>query len=334
MTLFPLLWLVKSLFNPSTFLKNPHVQTILPLFLPTKTGDLYQEEYSFEDGDFTELVWNKKPKQPKNIVILFHGLGGSIHSHYISGMMNTLEEIGFNSVLMHFRGCGIKPNKKARMYHAGEIEDASSLIHHLQKKYPLAKLHAIGYSLGANMLLKLVASFKNKSPLHSAVAISAPLELEKCTRYIDQGFAKIYQHYLLKDLKSSLLNKVKHLDLKTDFDLDEARVKKIKTIYEFDDIFTAPVHGYKNAKEYYTQNSSRQFLKEIKIPTLLIHSKDDPFMPSSVFPEPDEISNSILYEVGNYGGHVGFIEGTLFKPEFWLEKRVKSFFIQDNTDNH
>ena len=317
---------MRSLFKPPRLLKNPHIQTILPLLLSTKRANYYTQEYTFSDGDFTDLVWNKKPEQPHNIVVLFHGLGGSINSHYIQGMMQALQEIGFASVLMHFRGCSGRPNKTKRMYHAGETEDARAFIESLQQEYPKSKIHAIGYSLGANMLLKLLASYQDNSPLSSAIAISAPLELEKCTRYINRGFAKVYQSYLLKDLKSALLVKVQKLDLKTDFGLDRARVKKIKTIFEFDDIYTAPVHGFKNAVDYYKQNSSRQFLKDIKVKTLLIHSLDDPFMPSSVFPSKEEISEAIIYEVGNFGGHVGFIEGSLIKPKFWLEKRVKRFF--------
>lgn len=301
---------------------------MLPLAFSSEAKDYYKEDFIFEDGDFTELAWSEKSKDPKHIVILFHGLGGSIHSHYIQGMMKTLSAINYTSVVMHFRGCSGKPNKTKRSYHAGETGDAKAFITHLKKSYPQAHLHAVGYSLGANMLLKLLAEYKEHSPLHSAVAISAPLELEKCTHHINQGFAKVYQVYLLKALKDSLLQKVRLLDLKSQYDLDEKRVKRIKSIYEFDDIYTAPVHGFKNAVDYYTKNSSRQFLKEIQTPTLLIHSLDDPFMPPSIFPDKKELSSSIVYEVGNYGGHVGFIEGTLFKPEFWLEKRVKKFFLE------
>jgi len=299
---------------------------MLPLALSANTQAYIQEDFTFADGDFTEIAWSEKPKNPQDIVVLFHGLGGSIHSHYIQGMMKTLKTLNYTSVVMHFRGCGSKPNKTKRSYHAGETGDAKAFINQLKKDYPQASLHAVGYSLGANMLLKLLAEYKDASPLKSAVAISAPLELEKCTHHINQGFAKVYQVYLLKALKEALLKKVEFLDLTREYGLDKKRIKKIKTIYEFDDIYTAPVHGFKNAVDYYKQNSSRQFLKEIQTPTLLIHSLDDPFMPPSIFPEKEELSESIVYEVGHYGGHVGFIEGSLFKPEFWLEKRVKRFF--------
>ena len=301
---------------------------MLPLAFSSNDKHSFKEDFTFEDGDFTELAWSQEPKNPKDIVILFHGLGGSIHSHYIQGMMKTLTSIDYTSVVMHFRGCSGRANTTERSYHAGETGDAKAFIAHLKQRYPKAILHAVGYSLGANMLLKLLAEYKEDSPLASAVAISAPLELDKCTHHINQGFAKVYQVYLLKALKAALLQKVQLLDLKSEYGLDEKRVKKIKTIYEFDDIYTAPVHGFKNAVDYYKQNSSRQFLKEIQTPTLLIHSFDDPFMPPSIFPKKEELSESIVYEVGHFGGHVGFIEGSLFKPEFWLEKRVKKFFTK------
>jgi predicted alpha/beta-fold hydrolase len=226
---------------------------------------------------------------------------------------------------MHFRGCGSRTNDSLRSYHAGETEDASFFIDTLKQDFPQARLHAIGYSLGGNMLLKLVSTYSEDSPLDSAVAVSTPLELETCTLHLSKGFAKLYQYYLLKDLKTHLLQKAHKLDLLTPLGLSIQRIKDIKSIYEFDDIYTAPVHGFSDAHEYYTRNSSRQFLSEIKMPTLMIHAQDDPFMPSSVFPKVHELSKSIQFELYENGGHVGFIEGSLLQPRFWLQKRIQSF---------
>jgi predicted alpha/beta-fold hydrolase len=175
------------------------------------------------------------------------------------------------------------------------------------------------------MLLKLISTYTEASPLDSAVAVSTPLELETCTLHLNKGLANIYQFYLLKDLKAHLLKKAYKLDLVTTLGLSIKRIKAIKSIYEFDDIYTAPVHGYSDAHEYYTRNSSKQFLSEIRTPTLMIHAHDDPFMPASVFPSGKELSESIQFELYEHGGHVGFIEGSLFQPSFWLQKRIQSF---------
>lgn len=319
------------LFKPAKYLGNPHLQTIFPLLVTAVKPPYLREEFFFEDGDFTEIVWSQDPaaKDYKHVTVLFHGLGGSIDSHYIQGMMNNLKEIGHLCVLMHFRGCGIKDNNSIRSYHAGETEDARAFISYLQKRFSQARLHAIGYSLGGNMLLKLLSSYAYKTPLFSAVAVSTPLELETCAHHLSKGFAKVYQRYLLKDLKAKLLIKSKRLDLITPLGLSSKHIKNIKSIYEFDDVYTAKIHGFKDALDYYDKNSSKQFLKGIKIPTLMIHAKDDPFMPSSVLPSKEELSQMISFELNENGGHVGFVEGTLFSPGFWLEKRVKRFFQEE-----
>lgn len=314
-------------FTPGTLISNPHLQTILPLVLSHAKVDYVKEEFTFEDGDFTEIVWSEEhqSKTYSDVVVLFHGLGGSAESTYIHEMMMHLKRMGHLCVLMQFRGCGSRTNDTVRSYHAGETEDARFFIDTLKESFPQARLHAIGYSLGGNMLLKLVSTYTENAPLHSAVAVSTPLELEACTLYLNKGIAKIYQHYLLRDLKSNLLQKAHKLDLVTTLGLSTKRIKAIKSIYEFDDIYTAPVHGFSDAHDYYTRNSSRQFLSGIKMPTLMIHAHDDPFMPSSVFPSSKELSESIQFELYKNGGHVGFIEGSLLQPRFWLPKRIQSF---------
>jgi uncharacterized protein len=314
-------------FTAGKFIRNPHLQTILPLFLSHAKVDCLTEELYFQDGDFTEIVWSEVPESKafSDIVVLFHGLGGSSDSVYIQEMMQHLKQMGYLGVLMHFRGCGSRTNDTARSYHAGETEDADFFIHRLKQRFPQARLHAIGYSLGGNMLLKLVSTYAEDAPLSSAIAVSTPLELETCTLHLNKGLAKLYQLYLLKELKAHLLQKAYKLDLVTALGLSVKRIKAIKSIYEFDDIYTAPVHGFSDAHEYYTRNSSRQFLAKIKTPTLMIHAHDDPFMPASVFPDEKELSASVRFELYEHGGHVGFIEGGLFQPRFWLQKRIQSF---------
>ncbi|MEA3523447.1 MAG: hydrolase, partial [Campylobacterota bacterium] len=273
---------------------------------------------------------NKKPQSSTNtpIVTLFHGLEGSYKSPYIIGMMSALEKAGFSSVVMHFRGCSGKENLLPRSYHSGETGDAKAWIAHLQKCYPHAPLFAIGYSLGGNMLLKLISEWGESSPLKASVSISAPMQLDICANQMNRGFSKIYQAHLVKHLNHSLTKKYQKHPMQSLLSFKEKDIKTIKTFWEFDNIYTAPIHGFASAKDYYKRSSSKQFLKDIKQKTLIIHALDDPFMTPEVIAKPEEISENIEMELYPHGGHVGFISGSFFNPKYWLEKRIPHYFMQ------
>ncbi len=227
---------------------------------------------------------------------------------------------------MHYRGTSGKENNLARSYHSGDTADAFSFISSLKSRYPKAKLYAVAYSLGANMLLKLLGESGHNSNLEAAVCVSAPMQLDICADSMNRGFSRLYQTNLLKDLKISLDKKYDRHDMKSLINLKREDIKNIKTFWEFDDAYTAPIHGFSSAKDYYTKSSSKQFLKDIKTPTLIIHSLDDPFMTPEVLPKEDEISKNVTLEVSKKGGHVGFISGSFLKPKYWLEDRVVEFF--------
>ena len=315
-------------FKPSFLLKNRHLQTVYAsLFrrLPIKNFEI--EKFILSDGDFLECYWQKVDNHQKStpVVILFHGLAGSYKSPYIQGTLQELKKAGFSSVVMHFRGCSGKENLKPRSYHSGDTQDAYEFIHSVKQRYPQAKLFAVGFSLGANILLKLLGEKKSDSILSAAVAISAPMLLDVCATHINKGFSKFYQKLLLKNLKRDLEKKYDKFAMEKHIHLKKNDIKKLKTFWEFDDAYTAPIHGFSSAQDYYTKSSSRQFLKFITIPTLIIHAKDDPFMPSDVLPTHNEISSTIRLEISEYGGHVGFVSGNLFHPEYWMEKRIVKF---------
>ena len=227
---------------------------------------------------------------------------------------------------MHFRGCSGKANLLPRSYHSGDSGDALEFITHLRNSYPNSKLFGLGYSLGANMLLKLLGEKRKLSMLKGAVAISPPMQLDICADFMDKGFSKIYQKRLLKDLNRALDKKYDLHDMQTLIGLRREDINNLKTFWEFDDVYTAPIHGFKSAQDYYTQCSSKQYLKWITTPTLIIHAEDDPFMTSDVIPKEDELSCSITLDVSPHGGHVGFVSGTLFEPIYWSEDRVVEFF--------
>ena len=315
-------------FTPSFSMRNQHIQTLYQTFFrKIKTPKFEIEKFILEDGDFLESYWHKTKNSQANtpIVIIFHGLAGSYDSPYIKGIMTTLALKGFNTVLMHFRGCSGKPNIFPKSYHSGETGDGLYFIKSLKKRFPKAKLFAVGYSLGGNMLLKLLGEEKENSLISAAVSISPPMQLDICADAINQGFSLIYQKRLVNDLNKALIKKYAVNDIESHIGITKEDVKKLKTFWDFDSAYTAPIHGFKSAQDYYTQCSSRQFLKDIHTPTLIIHSSDDPFMDKAMIPLENELSDYVTLELSKYGGHVGFIGGTFFKPDYWLEKRIVNY---------
>jgi len=240
--------------------------------------------------------------------------------------MSELSASGFDSVVMHFRGCSGNDNRLPRSYHSGDSGDALEFITNLKQRYPNRKLYAIGYSLGANMLLKLLGELGENKLLAKAVCVSAPMLLDVCANKMNKGFSRYYQHRLLKDLKFALDTKYDKHNMQALIGLQRDNISKLKTFWQFDDVYTAPIHGFKSAEDYYAKSSAKRYLKTIQTPTLIIHSLDDPFMTPEVIPTDKELSKSIRLELTQHGGHVGFIAGSIFKPSYWLEKRVLAFF--------
>ncbi len=312
------------MFQPHPLLKNPHLQTLYaPLLRKQKAPTVEIETFELEDGDFVECYWHlQRPKDTRPIVILFHGLAGSFHSPYIQGLMRTLHAQKMASVVMHFRGCSGKPNRLPRSYHSGDTADAKAWIYYLHEHYPNNPLYAVGYSIGGNMLLKLLGEEQEQIPLNFAIAISAPMDLKIAADTLQHGFAKLYQAHLLKPLKAMLLNKYQMFDMKSILKREEEEIKKIKTVKEFDDFYTAPIHGFKSALDYYEQSSSKPFLGKITTQTKIIHAIDDPFMTPEVLPNQGEYSSWVQLEVYPHGGHVGFVQGGTLKPKYWLEHRI------------
>lgn len=316
-------------FEPAFGLKNRHLQTIYSSFFrKNKHLDIEIETFKLSDGDFLEAYWLNKPMKDSTvpIVVIFHGLEGSFSSPYINGIMYSLSKSGFSCVLMHFRSCSGKLNLKAKSYHSGQTEDAKEFIYSLNKRFISNDLFAIGYSLGGNMLLKLLGECSDKIPLKKAISVCAPLDLSLCADIISQGFSSFYEKKFLKSLKKTLLLKYEQHDMKSLILFKKENVKHIKTIREFDEVYTSKLNGFINASSYYKQCSSKQFLKDIKIKTLLIHSLDDPFMTQEVLPTKEELSSFITLEVHKHGGHLGFISGSICNPIYWLDKRIISYF--------
>lgn len=319
---------INSTFKPAWWLSNRHLQTMAPKLLRFKdTINTVDETIELPDGDFLDLAWTQDPlKSPdKPIVMVLHGLEGSINSHYAKGMMNAIKKKGWIGLLMHFRGCSGRPNRQGHSYHSGDTWDVHYCSALLQERFPEHKKAILGFSLGGNVVTQFLAQAPN-APFTCAAVICAPLHLESCSVRINQGFSKVYQKYLIDMLKDSTAEKI-DLELLTHINKDE--LHNITTVYDFDTKVTAVINGFESAEDYYQKASGLYVLEEIKHPTLVIHALDDPFLCHQAIKGLELNNKHVNLEISNTGGHVGFIAGSNpFKPHFWLETRVLDFIEQ------
>jgi uncharacterized protein len=317
-----------STFKPAWWLKHAHLQTIFAKYLsPRKRQKTVSEVLPLPDGDELQLNWMQPARVAKDapMVVILHGLAGNIHSHYIQNLLAHCRQQRWPAVVMHFRGCNGQPNKMPRAYHSGDTADFAFVLQEIQQRFEQQKLVAVGFSLGANVLVKYCGELHPQNPLQAAVAVCPPLDLAASASRINQGSSKLYQHYLLNRLKQATIEKLRRFP---DFPLPLTvrQVKHMRSIEQFDEQFTAPIHGFANAQDYYHKASGKAYLRHIDIPTLVIHASDDPFLSSSVVPSAAEMSQHVQFEVTDGGGHVGFISGNSpLKPRFWLNQRVTDF---------
>jgi predicted alpha/beta-fold hydrolase len=309
-------------FKPAWWLPGPHLQTLWPSLCrrnPAKLN-LKRERVELPDGDFLDLDWigTEGP-----IVMILHGLEGSVYSPYAQGMLQTFEQKGWRGLFMHFRGCSGEPNRLPRSYHSGETTDLAFIVEHIRRRERGVPIAAIGFSLGGNVLLKWLGETGAANPLVAAIAVSVPFELKKTIKRVQQGFSRIYQWHLLYCLRKRLTEKFKSYPAP----LDIPEMSAIRSISDFDEKITVPLHGFRDTEEYYQVSSSRQYLSKIKVPTLLLQAEDDPFMTMDAIPELSELSDQVTLQVTKSGGHVGFVSGWVpWRAVYWLEQRVPEFF--------
>ncbi len=322
--------IIRSDFTPARWLKHRHLQTIFPS-LPwawRQRPELRREVLQLPDGDATAVDWlceaDQLPQTAPLLVIL-HGLEGSAESSYARMLMQAAFERQWRPCVLHFRDCGDYRNLLPRRYHAGETSDIRFFLQQQHAKGHVGPKLAVGYSLGGNILLKYLGESGDNSRLDAAGAVCVPLDLYKCAEALNTGFSKIYQRYLLNNMKESVSRKFDRHTAAFDWE----RAMKAETFAEFDDAVTAPLHGFENMADYYDKCSSAQFLRDITRPTLIVNSLDDPFMTPGVIPHRDRLSASVSLEIAEAGGHVGFIEGgTPWRPRYYLPRRILGFLEQ------
>lgn len=324
-------------FVPFGWLRNRHLQTLVankPIRLPDGP-DVEDLRYALPDGDLVRLVRSITPNAAQHSsphAIVLHGLAGGYESAYARELFARLAAEGIIGHLLHFRGCGGVTNRLPRGYHAGDTADLAHYIGELRQRFPHAPCTAVGYSLGANVLLKYLGESGSQSQLDAAVAVSVPFDLDDACSSISSGFSVIYQKVLLSRLKQSMWHRFRESD-HVPFDLREMR--QTRSLKAFDDLVTAPIHGFDSADHYYRVSSCRQYLRSIRAPTLIIHAADDPFQSPAGIPAATELSPSVTLELSRHGGHVGFLGGGAHRGESkaafqrpWLPDRIVRFLSE------
>ncbi|MGB5261920.1 MAG: hydrolase [Gammaproteobacteria bacterium] len=307
-----------SAFRPAWWLPGRHLQTLYPsLFRRRRPPPLKRERLELPDGDFLDLDWTTPTGGA--CVLVLHGLEGSIESHYAGGLLKRLAGDGYHAGLMYFRGRSGTPNRLSRSYHSGETGDLEFVVQHLHSRYPQQPLSVIGFSLGGNVLLKWLGETGTRAGIHQAIAISVPFDLDAAARQLDRGISRLYRNHLLGRLRAAV--RIKAGAHPPPWPLE--RLDELRSFHAFDDAITAPLNGFRGVDDYYTRASSRQFLRQIRVPTVILQSADDPFLPPSALPQADDLGPDVILELSPHGGHVGFIAGNRpFSPHSWLEQRI------------
>ena len=312
-----------SSYAPSTFFRSGHAHTIIPSAFRRPTA-LPTERIRIDtpDDDFLELDYHTDKTSDK-VAILSHGLEGNSSQNYIQGMAKALAEEQWDTVAWNFRGCGSEPNRLLRFYHSGATEDLQVIIDHVFKTERYKKIALIGFSLGGNLTLKYLGDLGSEidQRIYKSVTFSAPCDLEACAYQLAKPGNRYYMWRFMRCLKLRIRTKAKRFP----GELDITGLNQMRTFAEFDDRYTAPLHGFDGAIDYWTRCSSLPVLPRITIPTLLVNARNDPFLAAECYPEKEATDHPHFhFEAPDFGGHVGFMSS---RPngEYWSEKRTIEF---------
>ena len=312
-------------FRPGWWCRGPHAQTIWGAFFRSvRSVPLTRERWETPDGDFLDVDLLSAPAGAP-ILVLLHGLEGSSRYKPIRSLLHLASLKGWGAVAMNFRSCSGEPNRLPRSYHGGETSDLTWLLERVMERNPESPILCAGISLGGNVLLKYLGEQGESlsSRIRGAATISAPFDLKASAHQLEKGSSRFYMGQLVRKLRAKALVKLKQYpDL-----FDRQALLNVRTMEEFDDVVTAPVHGFPDAEAYWAASSSKTFLAKIRRPTLLLNAQDDPFLPSSALPERAVSENQYLSaEFPAAGGHVGFVTGSWpGSPVPWAELRAVQF---------
>ncbi|WP_183381476.1 MULTISPECIES: YheT family hydrolase [unclassified Herbaspirillum] len=310
-------------YSPPRWLPGGNLQTIYPaLFITKPNVDFRRERWETPDRDFIDVDFvDGQPGQP--MVVLFHGLEGSSDSHYSRSLMAAVAARGWSGVIPHFRGCSGELNLAPRFYHSGDSGELDWILRRLQTHFQAigaTKFYVAGVSLGGNALLRWLGESQHEAEfVDAACSISAPLDLAGGGVTLSKGFNRLYTQSFLRTLKPKCLLKLQQFPGL----FDRNALLSARDLYTFDNIVTAPLHGYANTEDYWDRASAKHILHDITVPTLVLNARNDPFLPERYLPQ--SASNAVQLEYPQHGGHVGFAVGAPPGSLDWLPSRILHF---------
>jgi predicted alpha/beta-fold hydrolase len=333
------------------WLPGAHLQTLYAALLAPYTRVEYRRErWETPDHDFIDVdhvrpsaartgnpraaargVFRAEGDEPSAVdpskaplVVLFHGLEGCSNSHYAHALMAHVRDLGWHGRVVHFRGCSGEANRLPRAYHSGDSTEIDWILRRVRVESRASEIYAVGVSLGGNALLKWLGEQSNAASriVARAAAVSAPLDLMAAGDALGRGFNLVYTRAFLSTLKRKSVAKLTpYPDL-----YDALQVRAARTLRAFDNVVTAPLHGFRDTDDYWTRASSKPWLARIAVPTLIVNARDDPFLPEHALPAPHEVSRFVACEFPREGGHVGFVSGRFPGHINWLPQRIIEFF--------
>jgi uncharacterized protein len=322
-------------YSPAWWVPGPHLRTMWGRLTRRRLATPVRvERWTTPDDDVLELRRLDPPAGAGTStphLVFLHGLEGGVHSHYVANLFAEATHRGWSADLVLFRGCAGDLNRARRFYHSGETTDFDFALRRIVAERPEAPIGLAGVSLGGNVLLKWLGERSEDgvpATVRGAVAVSVPFDLARGSRYISRGFSRVYERFFLRSLVAKTRQKLaRHPDL-----CDAGALDRVRTLWDFDDVVTAPVHGFRDALDYYTQSSSIRYLSRVRIPTLLLSAIDDPFLPSEVLDEVRSIARenpALDVEFVRRGGHVGFVSGRVpWRPVYYAEWRIADFLAK------
>tara|TARA_R110002050_G_scaffold299733_2_gene466195 strand:- start:36982 stop:37944 length:963 start_codon:yes stop_codon:yes gene_type:complete len=315
--------IIDSTYNVPFPFKNGHFSTVYAgLIRRVKGVEQKREQITLPDNDFLDLDWSFSEEKTKKVIILLHGLEGNAQRPYMTGTAKFFNKNKVDAVCVNFRGCSGTPNLKFRSYHSGATEDLEAVIAHILSTKDYSEIYIKGISLGGNMVLKYLGERDHvPSQIKAVVAVSVPCSLAGSAKKLHSFENSLYHDRFKKHLVDRL--KIKQQQFSDMLSLEA--VNSIKTLYDFDNVYTSKAHGFKNASDYYEKCSCLQFLPNIKTPSLIVNALNDSFLSHECYPVKQAKANPNLYlEMPKYGGHVGFVDK---KNVYYDEHRALKFTL-------
>lgn len=311
-------------FTPAPWLRNPHLQTIYgALLAPAPRPAFRRERWETPDNDFVDVDFVDGPSGTP-WVHLFHGLEGSSSSPYARTLMQRVRDRGWRGSVLHFRGCSGEPNRLERAYHSGDADEIDWSLRRIRAVAGEGKLFAAGVSLGGNAFAKWLGMHGEgaRAVVDAAATVSAPLDLMAAGEALGRGFGLVYTRHFLGTLKQGAYERLERFPGL----YDRNAVMRARTLRDFDNVVTAPLHGFRDTDDYWTRGSAKPDMPGIRVPTLILNARDDPFLPAAALPTEREVSGAVKLEFPDYGGHVGFVTGPFPGYIDWLPQRLLHFF--------